>query len=171
MAAAMSSGNASGVHANAGTPIAARSAAFSRSYAGAPSSDSASSTITCTPAPVIAATRRSISSRTPPSYRSLISTKIESRGRVTRPWAYAVARAVDAGRPVERTGHRGAGLLFQPAFKFGHHRRDDLAGGLPGAVRHHAGQRQQRAHQVDVRLDGSQHLGFEQQPGEVEALD
>src|SRR6266536_1971087 len=67
MAAAIRSGKASGVQAKAGTPRPASAAALSRSNEGAPSSDSASSAITCTPAAVIAATRRSTSWRIPPS--------------------------------------------------------------------------------------------------------
>ncbi len=87
------------MHANAGTPSAASAAACSRSYAGVPSSDRASSATNSTPADLIAATRLSISSRMPPSYRSLISTTTVRAGLVILDWQYARARLMSVPPP------------------------------------------------------------------------
>ena len=86
IASASRSGNASGVHANAGMPSAPRAAALDASNDGAPSSDSASSATTDTPAARNDPRRDSSDDVSPPSYRSEISTKIVSRGLVISPW-------------------------------------------------------------------------------------
>ncbi len=82
----MTSGKWSGVQAKAGAPRAANAAACSRSYEGAPSSERASSVTNCTPDAFIAAARSTISSRIPPSRRSLTRTTTVSAGRVIFDW-------------------------------------------------------------------------------------
>jgi hypothetical protein len=64
-------------------PSAANAPAFVWSNAGAPVSLNASSATMRTPAAATDAARFSISSRLPPSYRSLISTSTVSLGRLT----------------------------------------------------------------------------------------
>ena len=62
--------------------------------------------------------------------------------------------------PVQRPGHRRAGPLAQPPLQVPGHRADHGAGRFPGLLGHHLAQRQQRADQVHVWLDGFQHLRF-----------
>src|SRR5882757_333696 len=88
MARASRSGKASGVHANAGTPSSARTAALSLSHTGAPSSESASSATTWTPELAMDAMRASVCSHR--SWRELVAFL---HGRET------VSRYLRASRP------------------------------------------------------------------------
>ena len=72
------------MQAKLGAPSPVIAAASDSSKHGAPASDSASRHTTVTPAAIISAVCRSSVCRTPPSYRSLTSTKIVSLGRVIR---------------------------------------------------------------------------------------
>src|SRR6476661_9040821 len=120
MARASRSGKASGVHAKAGTPSSARTAALSLSYTGAPSSESASSATTWTPELVMDAMRARICSHR--SWRELVAFL---HGRET------VSRYLRASRPALWTGNVEGSLVHGSVLGVG----EDAAGAVPdGAV-------------------------------------
>jgi hypothetical protein len=82
-----------------------------------------------------------------------------------------VARPVDPRGPVERAGHGGLGLVGDAAFEVVDDLAHHLAGDVFGLVGHDPVEREQRAHEVDVGLDGVEHLRLQEQAGEVEPLD
>ena len=78
------------------------------------------------------------------------------------------ARAVGAG---ERAVDRLAGAVGEPLLEVGQHLGDDRTGGRPRLVGQQAVELDEQRDEVEIGLHRLEHLGFEQQPAQVEAFD